>query len=44
MTSHHIAQLNKIVTDLVAKVAELERKLARLEKTTPPHLAGVERR
>ena len=44
VTSHHIAQLEKQIAALLARVTELERKVAALEKSTPAHLARVERR
>jgi hypothetical protein len=40
----HIAKLAAEVKELTARLAAAERKIAELEKQTPPHMARIERR
>jgi uncharacterized protein YhaN len=44
MSPHHIEKLANQVAELSARLAEAEKKIAALEKSTPPHLARIERR
>jgi hypothetical protein len=44
MSPAHITKLQKEITALTARLAAAEKKIAVLEKSTPPHLAGMERR
>jgi ubiquinone biosynthesis protein UbiJ len=44
VSPHHVEQLAKEVAKLSAMLAALDKRLAVLEKSTPPHMQGIERR